>query len=97
MFKITLLAAALAVGLVSIAQAQGFRPGSSPAGGRIGKICNDEHLDVAERTHCFESMKAAKNGTERNEIRDAVRAKLKDKQKAIDEARRIQGATGPNQ
>jgi hypothetical protein len=78
-------ALALMVGASASAHAQ-FRPGSSPDGGRIRAICNDDRFTTPERKICEEDMRAAKTSKERAEVKAAIQERLKERQKAYDES-----------
>jgi hypothetical protein len=96
MFKVVCLAAVMTVGFVSHAYADAFRPGSSPAGGRIGRVCNSEFLSRPEQMDCVEKMKAAKTDAERKEIRDLIRENQKERQKERDRQHDNVNIGGPN-
>lgn len=84
MRKVIIVTGALALSVASVAHADAFRPGASPAGGRLGKICNSQFLSRTEQADCFEKMKAAKGDAERKEIRDVIRANEKERQAEVD-------------
>jgi hypothetical protein len=96
MFKVVCLVAVMTVGFVSSAYAGGFRPGESPAGGRIGAVCNSDFLSRPEQLDCIDKMKAAKTNAERKEIRDIIRENRKERQKERDRQHDNVNIGGPN-
>jgi hypothetical protein len=86
-FSVAAAALAIVVGTSVAAQAQ-FRPGSTPDGGRIRAICNDERFTAPEREDCVKTMRGAKNDKERAEAKAVIQDKLKERQKVYDEAMR---------
>ncbi len=95
MFRIVCVAAVMTVGLASQAYADSFRPGSSPAGGRIGKVCNSDFLSRSEQQDCIEKMKAAKTNAEKQEIRDIIKQNQKERQEEADRANARANPGGP--
>jgi hypothetical protein len=95
MLKVVCVTAVMTVGLVSHAHADAFRPGASPAGGRIGKVCNSDFLSRSEQLDCIEKMKAAKTDAERKEIRDVIRQNQKERQEEADRANARVNPGGP--
>src|SRR4051812_40366240 len=79
-------AAALALVVGSSAAHAQFRPGSSPDGGRIRAICNDDRFTTPERKDCEEQMRAAKTSKERAEAKAMIQDRLKERQKVYDES-----------
>ncbi len=84
MLKVSFTAAVVMVGFISAAHANSTRPGSDSAGGRIGAVCNTSMLSAPEKDDCIAKMKAAKTNAERREIRDVLRASIKERQKELD-------------
>jgi hypothetical protein len=86
MFKVSVTAAAIAVlfALSSHAYADSFRPGASPAGGRIGKYCNNDLLNDAEKKQCILRLKEAKTDDERREVLDTLKDTFKARQADLD-------------
>ncbi len=89
MFKPFVLIAAVAgfvlVGLSTESYADRFRPGSSPAGGRIAKFCNTDLLSSAEQRECMQRFKKAKSDDERRELIGSLQDTMKARQKTADE------------
>jgi hypothetical protein len=84
--------AALALIAVSTSAANAqFRPGSTPDGGRIRAICNDERFTGPEREDCVKMMRDAKTDKARAEAKAIIQDKLKERQKLYDEAIRNNG------
>lgn len=86
MFKVACVAALLAASFVSYAHADSFRPGASPAGGRIGVFCNSDLLSSVEQKDCIRRFKKAKSDDERRELVGTLQETFKERQKAADEA-----------
>ncbi|MBY0510842.1 MAG: hypothetical protein K2P94_11940 [Rhodospirillaceae bacterium] len=84
MFKVVCFAAVLTAGLVSVAYADSFRPGASPAGGRIGKFCNTDLLSAEEQKDCIRRFKKAKSDDERRELVGSLQDTFKARQKEAD-------------
>jgi len=95
MFKVVCVAAVLTLSLASVAHADSFRPGSSPAGGRIGKVCNSDFLSPSEQRDCIAKMKAAKTNAEKKEIRDVIKQNQKERQEEADRANARANPGGP--
>ena len=85
MFKVACVAVAMTVSFVSHAYADSFRPGSSPAGGRIGVFCNSDLLSSAEQKDCVRRFKKAKSDDERRELVGTLQETFKKRQKVADE------------
>ena len=61
-----------------------YRPGSTPSGGRIGRVCNNEILVRADQEECRKRMQAAKTPEERAKVRATVQEHLRAVQKDMD-------------
>jgi hypothetical protein len=68
----------------SAAHAQ-FRPGSTPDGGRVGSLCNDERLSRDDKQQCEKLMRKAKTAEERATVREMIQERVGERQKEIDE------------
>src|SRR5262245_46142569 len=61
-----------------------FRPGSSPDGGRVGAVCNQDLFTPFERRECTKMMRNAKNDAQRAEVKALVEERLKERRKEYD-------------
>lgn len=86
MFKVFSVAAVFMVCAASVAHADSFRPGASPAGGRIAKFCNTDLLSYDEQKDCMRRFKKAKSDDERRELIGTLQETFKARQKEADEA-----------
>jgi hypothetical protein len=89
MFKPFVLIAAVGgfalMGLTTESYADRFRPGATPAGGRIAKFCNTDLLSTTEQRDCIQRFKKAKSDDERRELIGTLQDTMKVRQKLADE------------
>lgn len=89
MLKQFVLIAAVAgfavVGLTTESYADRFRPGATPAGGRIAKFCNTDLLSTSEQRDCMRRFKNAKSDDDRRELIGTLQETMKARQKEADE------------
>jgi len=74
------------VGLSTEIYAESFRPGATPAGGKIAKFCNNDLMTNTEQRDCIQRFKKAKTDEQRRELITTVQETLKERQKGVDEA-----------
>jgi hypothetical protein len=89
MFKPFVLIAVTAgfvlAGLTTASYADSFRPGATPAGGRIAKFCNTDLLSTSEQRDCLRRFKKAKSDDDRRELIGTLQETFKERQKVADE------------